>query len=101
MIVKPKEFIIDFFGHMDDIDIKAGAHPDLIQCVEHIIGFADCRRRNNSYIVDIIIAQQLFEPIEDTADFIQRPETDVMGLEYFLPIHNLLGYIFNDFHIRH
>lgn len=99
IIIKAKELVVDFLGHMDDFDIEARADMDLVEDIDQIIGLTNSRRRQDSDILDIVIAKELAEPQQDLTDFIQRLKTDMMALEYRFPIFHFSGYIFDDFHV--
>ena len=68
MIIEAKKLVVNFFGHVNDFDFKARAYFNLVECIQHIVGFPYGCRRNDPYV--LYITQQLFEAVQNAADFI-------------------------------
>ena len=99
MIIKTKEFVVNFLGHMDDFYVEARTDADLVEDAEQVVGFGNSCRREDADIRYIVIAQELAEAQEDLTNFIERMKADMMALEGLFPIAYFTGYIFDDLHI--
>ena len=99
-VMQGKEFIIDLFRHVGDVEAEACAHVEEVEDAEAVLGFTYDGRRNRIDLLNPVIEQELAEALQNAAELVNRGKREPVRAEDLLAERQFLVGRFDNFDFR-